>query len=70
VDALVGQDDPREIPGPGDPHVNESHVHDWPAAYRKDPSARAPFASCIDTLGGEFFFVPSVPFLHSLAEPT
>ena len=66
VDALVGLDDPREIAAAHDGHANESHEHDWPASYGADPSKRAPFASCIDTLGGEFFFVPSVPFLRSL----
>jgi deferrochelatase/peroxidase EfeB len=66
VDALVGQDDPREILAADEGHANESHDHDWPAHYGADPSARAPCGPCIDTLGGVFLFVPSVPFLQSL----
>jgi Dyp-type peroxidase family len=66
VDALVGQDDEREILARHDGLTNESHIHDWPAAYGQEASRRAPFGSCVNTLGGEFFFVPSLPFLQSL----
>ena len=66
VDALVGLDDEREIQAQHEGLTNESHMHDWPAAYGVDRPRRAPFASCVKTLGGEFFFAPSLPFLQSL----
>jgi Dyp-type peroxidase family len=66
VDALVGQDDERELLSAGAGGSNDSHQHLWPEAYARDPAKKAPFAACVTMQGGEFFFVPSLPFLRGL----
>jgi deferrochelatase/peroxidase EfeB len=70
VDPVIGQETGNPPAPPTAPRVPQQWPTEWGEEdFQKRPKAQFAFGGFVRMLGGEYFFVPSLPFLTEIVNP-